>query len=79
MLLGDANGLWRPNGRGRLMIKPHQDMETYLGRYSGLILYLKEMDETAYGKLCAVSIGSSVHARYSLMEVCSLGLLLGFQ
>lgn len=55
MLLGDSNGLSKPNGRGRLTIKLHQDMEVYLGRYSGLILYLKEMDESAYAKLCAVS------------------------
>jgi hypothetical protein len=31
-------------------------MEKYLGRYSGLILYLKEMDEVSYAKLCAVLI-----------------------
>ena len=31
-------------------------METYLGRYAGLILYLKEMDEGVYSKLCAVSL-----------------------
>lgn len=31
-------------------------METYLGRYAGLILYLKEMDEGVYSKLCAVSM-----------------------
>lgn len=32
----------------------HQGMETYLGRYAGLLLYLKEMDETLYSKFCAV-------------------------
>ena len=29
-------------------------MESYLGRYAGLLLYLKEMDETMYSKFCAV-------------------------
>jgi hypothetical protein len=32
----------------------HKALGKYLGRYSGLILYLKEMDEAVYGKLCAV-------------------------
>ena len=32
----------------------HKPLEAYLGRYGGLMLYLKEMDETTYGKLCAV-------------------------
>ncbi|KAI0048330.1 hypothetical protein FA95DRAFT_1490994 [Auriscalpium vulgare] len=63
MLLGDSKGLNKPNGRGRITIQKHGDMETYLGRYSGLILYLKEMDETAYGKLCAAyfSAASELH------------------
>lgn len=36
-------------------------MESYLGRYAGLMLYLKEMDETVYAKLCAV--GDSLSSR----------------
>jgi len=32
----------------------HSDLEKYLGRYSGLMLYLREMDESAYGKICGV-------------------------
>lgn len=32
----------------------HKPLENYLGRYGGLMLYLKEMDESVYGKLCAV-------------------------
>jgi hypothetical protein len=31
-------------------------LEAYLGRYSGLMLYLREMDESAYGKICGVII-----------------------
>jgi hypothetical protein len=56
MLLGDSNGLSKSGGRGRTVIKSHKDLENYLDRYSGLILYMKEMDEVAYGKLCAVSV-----------------------
>ena len=29
-------------------------MEAFIGRYSGLVLYTREMDETAYSKICAV-------------------------
>jgi hypothetical protein len=35
---------------------PHRELESYLGRYSGLMLYLREMDESAYGKICGVII-----------------------
>lgn len=54
MLLGDNDGLVKRNKGTRLTIKEHKDVEVYLGRYSGLILYLKEMDEVSYAKLCAV-------------------------
>jgi len=53
MILGGDNGIIRPN-RGRPVIKSHEDMEAYLGRYAGLVLYLKEMDENIYSKSCAV-------------------------
>ncbi|KAI0322704.1 exocyst complex component Sec3-domain-containing protein [Amylostereum chailletii] len=63
MLLGDSNGL-TVKSRSRVAIKNHQDMETYLGRYSGLILYLKEMDEGVYARLCAAyfSAASELHS-----------------
>lgn len=38
----------------RPTIASHRDLESYLGRYSGLMLYLKEMDEAIYGRVCAV-------------------------
>ena len=53
LLLGDNNGVIKP-ARGKPSLRNHRDFETYLGRYAGLMLYLKEMDETVYGKLCAV-------------------------
>ncbi|KAG7450696.1 uncharacterized protein BT62DRAFT_927969 [Guyanagaster necrorhizus] len=53
LLLGDNEGLTKTDRRGRPTIKPHTDLENYLGRYSGLMLYLKEMDEAVYAKLCA--------------------------
>jgi hypothetical protein len=56
LLLGDSNGLSNPGGRRRPEIKNHKDLEGNLAHYSGLILYMKEMDELAYGKLCAVRV-----------------------
>lgn len=53
LLLGDNNGVIKP-ARGKPSLRNHREFETYLGRYGGLMLYLKEMDETMYGKLCAV-------------------------
>lgn len=55
LLLGDSNGLATPGDRSRPILINHQRVETYLGRYCGLMLYLKEMDETKYSKICAVS------------------------
>jgi hypothetical protein len=56
LLLGDSNGLSKLSGRGRSEIKGHKDLENHLDRYSGLVLYMKEMDEVTYGKLCAVRV-----------------------
>ncbi|KAG8912226.1 hypothetical protein FRC01_005215, partial [Tulasnella sp. 417] len=46
-------------------LSPHSDLETYLGRYCGLMLYLKEMDEDRYAKVCAnyFSTASDMHSR----------------
>jgi hypothetical protein len=54
MLLGDNNGVTKSVGRRRATMVEHKTLRKYLGRYSGLILYLKEMDEAVYGKICAV-------------------------
>ncbi|PFH54821.1 hypothetical protein AMATHDRAFT_353 [Amanita thiersii Skay4041] len=64
LLLGDTNGLSKTNDRGRPVVVQHDDIETYLGRYSGLMLYLKEMDEHVYSKLCSAyfSSASELHA-----------------
>ena len=56
LLLGDNNGLTPGSARTKPTLVPHAELEAYLGRYSGLMLYLKEMDESVYGKLCAVSL-----------------------
>ena len=53
MLLGDTSGLVKPLGRRPTAIS-HRGLEEYLGRYSGLMLYLRETDELIYSKLCAV-------------------------
>jgi len=54
MLLGDNNGVTKTTNRHRASMVDHKTLGKYLGRYSGLILYLKEMDEAVYAKLCAV-------------------------
>ncbi|KAG6889916.1 hypothetical protein C0992_003620 [Termitomyces sp. T32_za158] len=54
LLLNDTKGIKSASGRNKPTLVSHEGMETYLGRYSGLVLYLKEMDETVYAKLCAV-------------------------
>ena len=54
MLLGGSNGVTKGSGRHRAAMVDHKTLEKYLGRYSGLILYLKEMDEAVYAKLCGV-------------------------
>lgn len=43
----------------------HRELEDHLGRYSGLILYLKEMDESIYAKLCGTyfSAASELHGK----------------
>lgn len=38
-----------------LEIPRHSQLEDKLGKYCGLVLYMKEMDEERYQKLCAVS------------------------
>lgn len=37
------------------ILRPHKELEDYLGKYCGLMLYLREMDEDKYAKICAVS------------------------
>jgi Skp family chaperone for outer membrane proteins len=51
IILDGNSGITRP-GRGRPVIKNHQGMQAYLGRYAGLLLYLKEMDESIYSRFC---------------------------
>ncbi|KAG6818073.1 hypothetical protein H0H87_009228 [Tephrocybe sp. NHM501043] len=64
LLLGDTNGMIVPNGHEKPTMISHEEMETYLGRYSGLVLYLKEMDEPVYAKLSAgyFSVASGLHS-----------------
>ena len=50
-------------------------MERYLRRYTGLMLYLKELDESLYAKLCAVSQSADLDSRH-LISVYT-GLFLG--
>ncbi|KAG7099041.1 hypothetical protein E1B28_000920 [Marasmius oreades] len=59
LLLGNNSGLTPGSAKTKPTILPHNDLEAYLGRYSGLMLYLKEMDESVYGKLCATYFSAS--------------------
>ncbi|KAF8917639.1 exocyst complex component Sec3-domain-containing protein [Mucidula mucida] len=62
LLLADNEGIVSVEKR-RPTIASHRDLESYLGRYSGLMLYLKEMDEAIYGRVCAAyfSAASDLH------------------
>ncbi|TDL28196.1 hypothetical protein BD410DRAFT_350073 [Rickenella mellea] len=64
MLLGNNNGVLGLGEKIRPSIVNHQQLESYLGRYSGLMLYLKEMDESRYSKVCATyfSAASELHS-----------------
>jgi hypothetical protein len=53
LLLGTTDGIME-GPRGRVVLVGHKDMETMLGRYAGVLLYLREMDEQVYGRVCAV-------------------------
>jgi len=61
MLLGDDNGVTKGTSRRRASMVDHKTLEKYLGRYSGLILYLREMDEATYAKICAVCTLPTIH------------------
>ena len=75
MLLGDTSGLVKPLGKRPTAIS-HRVLEDYLGRYSGLMLYLREMDETIYSKLCAVSSLFFGNTELSLLSYTFLDILL---
>ncbi|KAI0328157.1 hypothetical protein GY45DRAFT_1326692 [Cubamyces sp. BRFM 1775] len=77
MLLGDNNGIVK-SPRGRPAIKDHRALETYLERYRGILLYLKEMDESAYAKLCAAyfSAVSELHAMQVKALLSAYGALV---
>jgi hypothetical protein len=45
---------------------PHDALEEKLGHYCGLVLYVKEMDEERYQKLCAVGMLRGLgHSHYT--------------
>lgn len=68
ILLGDNSGVVRLP-RGRPTLKSHKELEGYLGRYGGLMLYLKEMEEGVYEKLCVVSAVRFIAVWYSLLTL----------
>lgn len=74
LLLEQNNGVAPLGEKGRLVVVNHQQIEAYLGRYCGLMLYLKEMDENKYSKVCAVS--SSVMTTGNHLTLCRHTFLL---
>jgi hypothetical protein len=62
MLLGTTDGVME-GLRGRLVVIGHQKVEVFLGRHSGLLLYLREMDEPMYTRLCGVRTSPAVVCR----------------
>ncbi|KAJ7706358.1 exocyst complex component sec3 subunit [Mycena rosella] len=68
MLLGNTDGLTKADGRGRPTMLMHQDIEQYLGRYAGLMLYLKELDEKVYAKLCAAYFSAASELHHAQMK-----------
>lgn len=58
-LLGNSAGAKAGNKFGTAISKlpSHSEMEAYIARYGGLVLYTRDMDEKAYAKICAVCSG----------------------
>ena len=77
LLLKGGDGIELRNDKP--VIVSHSDLEGYLGRYCGLMLYLKEMEEIKYSKVCAVSVHpSGMCTSISIITFVILpGVLLG--
>jgi hypothetical protein len=41
-----------------MLLTPHTSMGQYLMMYEGLVLYVKEMDEDRYQRICTVRLAS---------------------
>ena len=54
----ETDAMPKAGGRqGKMPSLPsHSEMEAFIGWYSGLVLYTREMDENAYSKICAVRL-----------------------
>jgi hypothetical protein len=59
-------------------IPEHAQLEDKLGKYCGLVLYMKEMDEERYQKLCAVSWSLSKAFFDFLLSPSAISELLQF-
>lgn len=70
LLLGENSGLVTSSEKGGLVILEHKPIELYLGRYVGLILYMKEMDESKYSKVCGVSSCPNAVRSCPLIMLC---------
>jgi hypothetical protein len=53
LVLGTSDGVVE-GPRGRVAVVGHKEMNEMLGRYAGLLLYMREMEEQIYSRVCAV-------------------------
>lgn len=54
MILVQSDKTLNVKGRRESILSRHKEMEEYLSRYAGLTMYLKEMNDEWYSKVCAV-------------------------
>ena len=45
----------KAGSKANAILKPHLQLEKYLERYIGLMLFVKEIDDQRYQQICAVS------------------------
>ncbi|WWC58251.1 uncharacterized protein I303_100789 [Kwoniella dejecticola CBS 10117] len=59
---------YRKSAKKTMTLSPHRSMGEYLMTYEGLILYVKEMDEERYQKLCSNYMSTSSQLHQSEMK-----------
>ncbi|WVF66184.1 hypothetical protein IAT40_000924 [Kwoniella sp. CBS 6097] len=59
---------YRKTAKKTMTLGPHQSMGEYLMTYEGLVLYVKEMDEARYQKLCSNYMSTVSQLHHSEMK-----------
>ena len=57
------------------ILPSHASMEDFLGRYCGLMLFVKEIDQNRYQQICAVSVDQVSSTLRLLIDFFRLTLL----